>query len=99
MLLGADMALNGVEHVAFIREMDYRVYWHLPSHFRQGNFYNNPSPLMPNQLFAHHESDEFLDSIGIAINILCLRPEVNVQGAREISDHEEHPLKRKYSDS
>jgi len=90
---------KSAELVGLAREMGYRVYWHLPSHFRATNFYSNPQPMMANAIFEPSPGSEHLDSIGIAINILCLRPEINVQGAREVTDNDEHPLKRKYSAS
>jgi FkbM family methyltransferase len=85
--------------IAFLKESGYRVYWHLPPHFRADNFYQNPTPLMPNALFEPPGGGEFLESIGVAINILALPSAVAVNGLREVTELEEHPLKREYSKS
>jgi FkbM family methyltransferase len=86
--------------IGFLRAAGYRVYWHMPSHFRADNFYKNPKPLMPDAIVEPTDGGEFLVSMGIAINVLCVPPGAVVPDGREVAaDEQEHPLKRPYSGS
>jgi hypothetical protein len=87
------------ELIEFLRSQNYRAYWHLPSDFNPNNFFNNATRIFPQHFID--TGAEYLQSIGFAVNIVCLPNEApaTMNGFREVSDAKEHPMKREHNKS
>jgi FkbM family methyltransferase len=80
----------------FLGDWNYRSFWHMPSYFSPNNFFGNQQQLAQHLIID--KGGEFLDSSGIAINLLCLPREMaaRIEQFREVADPREHPLKREH---
>jgi FkbM family methyltransferase len=83
--------------IQFLTSHGYRAYWHLAPDFNPENFFGNPQ-----RIFAHgfvDRSGPYLDSIGFSMNLVCVPAKYNipVNQLREVTDPEEHPMKREYN--
>jgi len=92
-----DRAEKSEQLIESIKSLDYRIYWHFPQDFNPNNFFGSSQ-----RLFSYgfiESGKEYLETIGFAINLLCLPAEagINVTGFREVQDAKEHPMKRDYN--
>jgi len=83
--------------IQFLLAHEYRAYWHLAADFNPENFFKNPQ-----RIFAQgfiDRSGPYLESIGFSTNLICVPAKYNVpvNGLRQATDPEEHPMKREYN--
>jgi FkbM family methyltransferase len=92
-----DRPANSSALLQFLFDHGYRAYWHLATDHNPENFFQNPQ-----RLFAQgflDRSGPYLDSIGFSMNLVCVAAKFNapVNGLREVTNPEEHPMKREYN--
>jgi hypothetical protein len=92
-----DRPASSAALLEFLRAHDYRTFWHLPLAYNANNFFKNPQRTFHEGFIDRGNS--YLDTIGFAINILCVPKNSNVSmtGWREVTDINEHPMKREYN--
>jgi len=89
-----DRVQNSPELLDCLFMLGYDVYWHLPRFFNPDNFAGEPTNIHAVNFIDN--GGPFYDSIGFAINVLCLPQTLglNLQGLLKVEDLEEHPLRR-----
>jgi len=89
-----DRVSKSPELLQYLFMLGYDVYWHLPHFFNPGNFAGESRELY--SLGLVDNGGEFYDSIGFAINMLCIPKKrgLKVDWLLQAEDIEEHPLRR-----
>ncbi len=90
MYLEADQPEETPALLEALAEAGYAAYWHLPRFFRPDNFAGNPEDLHANGWVDR--GGAYLNSIGFAINMLCVPRGVVVDGLLPVEG--DHPLHR-----
>lgn len=89
-----DQAEKSPPLLAYLKELGYAAYWHLPMFFNSNNFAAYPVNL--HMVGFYDAGGEYLACNGFAINMLCV-PKVlgaRITGLLEATDLFEHPLTR-----
>jgi FkbM family methyltransferase len=89
-----DQPENSESLLSYLRELDYDVWWHLPLFYNPNNFAREPTNI--HDLGYIDAGESYLQSIGFAINILCIprRRDAAIDGLFKAEDVKEHPLIR-----
>jgi len=89
-----DQAEKSPPLLAYLKELGYAAYWHLPMFYNQNNFAADPVNVHAVGYFE--TGDPFLSCNGFAINMLCVPNAlgIRVNGLLEVTDFFEHPLTR-----
>jgi FkbM family methyltransferase len=82
--------------IQFLLAHEYRAYWHLAVDFNPQNFFKNPERIFPYGFVDG--SGPYFDTIGFSTNLICVPAKHNIPvgGLREVTDPEEHPMKREH---
>ena len=82
--------------MVYLDDIGYDIYWHLPLFFNKDNFAKEAFNI--HRCSFIESGKPYLESIGFAINILCLPKSLNVMfegnSLLKVEDFDEHPLIR-----